>query len=1030
MPPRRAKAAAAAGEPHQPLPTESNHIDTQPAAVEVTVTPARRSGNSASATDQRQRSQTPLRTPVSALKSSATSSRATPSAARRSFTIAVQDTPGLLSRSQSPAMASADEGSIASTDSPLRRSGRAKKRIRYDLDVPDDQTAEDGDAFVPPHDEDADQYGDGDGDDDADASPFEDLDDDDDAGGNGNSRRRTPAKRTPTARKPRASSTPAKAKAKATPTKAALDDDADDADDRGSLRSYSYLGTNAEHKARWQSTASKQRAYSYSQMWPLYQPPDLQTAESGKAYNLEDNEDEPEQGDQDDARPGITWPQDGLARTRLQAMPSLPHRRFRVQYWSAICGLIPALLLHDMMWWPGKGYGYKEERNRARWAQEKRQSGQHSDEARVGWPFLHPCLDAASVKLLTNDEASAFGPGARTASDSQRHPLAHPIHISGSAAPRADPQTPGKRKKGAGKAVSARTSPDADDADADPASEAESVADEADAEGSGGHKVDIDLADPKFRDLQNLGLMERSQDPSESLRVWLGPHSGQQQVSLLPGTSTRLGNYLEGNEGHILNAGGHVYALDWVPVPIHLDRGKEYVAVSASLSPRPLTFLGAKGPRPMPGRIQIWSVCPDSRAEDGAARKGQAALEMSLCVDSGSAFQLAWCPAGHDYREAASTASGADEVEDGGADEPTAIRRLGLLAGVFEDGTASIFAPPHPDDVRWCHRPQQGSKGKARADEGASMSIKLDPVVRLELKSTAVTALDWAGGERLAVGCANGYIAVYAIGDALRSGNTTGLRPMYYASTHACAITSLSWFMAPPIDADGMLDVLAPPHLIFSVGLDGNVTLSDMLSGSVAVSEHQRHVHGCSAFMPFLQNLANENGESAAAMFGMRPDEAGRQRGIAAVATRVTALGTSAYHPVVAVGSAAGEVKLSNALRASRRSGNVKGHTVRAQTPLYRLATNRKTGELKMHDNLVVEATTTKEDRQDKAYSSPPEIGITAACWNPNIGRALFLATGTGCGLVRLDWAENRLKTKAASATATKTKTAAATEAG
>lgn len=51
--------------------------------------------------------------------------------------------------------------------------------------------------------------------------------------------------------------------------------------------------------------------------------------------------------------------------------------------------------------------------------------------------------------------------------------------------------------------------------------------------------------------------------------------------------------------------------------------------------------------RPSPACIQIWSLSPSkssSQNPDGKVDEGQMKCEMVLCVDSGPAFDLKWCP--------------------------------------------------------------------------------------------------------------------------------------------------------------------------------------------------------------------------------------------------------------------------------------------------------------------------------------------------------------------------------------------------
>lgn len=56
-------------------------------------------------------------------------------------------------------------------------------------------------------------------------------------------------------------------------------------------------------------------------------------------------------------------------------------------------------------------------------------------------------------------------------------------------------------------------------------------------------------------------------------------------------------------------------------------------------------------------------------------------MVMLLCVEIGEAMSVQWCPKG-----------GNDWCPPG--------NKLGILAGVFTDGTVSLFAIPEPDIVR------------------------------------------------------------------------------------------------------------------------------------------------------------------------------------------------------------------------------------------------------------------------------------------------------------------------------------------
>jgi transcription factor C subunit 6 len=84
--------------------------------------------------------------------------------------------------------------------------------------------------------------------------------------------------------------------------------------------------------------------------------------------------------------------------------------------------------------------------------------------------------------------------------------------------------------------------------------------------------------------------------------------------------------------------------------------------------------------------------------------------------------------------------------------------RLGLLGGVFEDGSVSVYA---------CPDPLTGTRGE-RAYGEASLNSQLipiqrldlvhlpNPVVKFQLEDAQSTALDWANSELIAIGLSNG----------------------------------------------------------------------------------------------------------------------------------------------------------------------------------------------------------------------------------------------------------------------------------
>ncbi|SYW77109.1 uncharacterized protein UBRO2_01732 [Ustilago bromivora] len=139
----------------------------------------------------------------------------------------------------------------------------------------------------------------------------------------------------------------------------------------------------------------------------------------------------------------------------------------------------------------------------------------------------------------------------------------------------------------------------------------------------------INLDDPKFANIPNLGIKEKGPQTGDVLHISVGPPGQERPVQIPRGMSERLDRMgVVPDEGHIMNAGGHVYDLGWVPVPVHLNTGKEYFVVSAAGSKAPMTLVGQKQQRPAPASLQVWSVSPDlpAASDDYVIRAHRSAI--------------------------------------------------------------------------------------------------------------------------------------------------------------------------------------------------------------------------------------------------------------------------------------------------------------------------------------------------------------------------------------------------------------------
>lgn len=89
--------------------------------------------------------------------------------------------------------------------------------------------------------------------------------------------------------------------------------------------------------------------------------------------------------------------------------------------------------------------------------------------------------------------------------------------------------------------------------------------------------------------------------------------------------------------------------------------------------------------------IQVWSLdtslASDLARETTEERGEGLKFVMGICVEVGEALDLQWCPKG-------------GEVDPQAMQSDVIDFRLGLLAGIFTDGSISIFLVPNPDSLQ------------------------------------------------------------------------------------------------------------------------------------------------------------------------------------------------------------------------------------------------------------------------------------------------------------------------------------------
>ncbi|OBZ65716.1 Transcription factor tau subunit sfc6 [Grifola frondosa] len=453
-------------------------------------------------------------------------------------------------------------------------------------------------------------------------------------------------------------------------------------------------------------------------------------------------------------------------------------------------------------------------------------------------------------------------------------------------------------------------------------------------------------------------------------------------------------------DSHVFNAGAPVWGLDWCP--IHPDDRahysyKQYLAVTPFPSRTHSPMIGEQVQRPSPACIQIWALHPTQVAEeamdvDGGGDNsqddcGEMRCEMVLCVDSGPAHDLKWCPL---------PSNDAYQPEESGT--RASHRKLGILGGTFEDGSVTLYAVPDPADL----------KTTDVSDIKNPICVRLpDPLLRIELEETSCWTFDWANSEVIAIGCS---IAVYNIAQALKSGPgaASGLLPTHYISVHQSAIRALAWVRAPGVSASGEL-TRDDPTVIASGGYDGVECLTDIRDLYGNVMNRTRDVINSVCYSTYCGGPITIDHENIVKAYSVSPSMLGRGHTLLEPDGPVWSVGASDYHPQLAIGVTDGTCLTTNTLRSTRRGGSVPFLVHK----IYQLDYSRNSGEYRMLERFLPKETQNRPAaiRANKVMPVgtgvwPQEVGVHRVVWNVGngLGRAPLLASATGSGLCRVDW--------------------------
>ncbi|RAL15522.1 transcription factor TFIIIC subunit TFC6 [Aspergillus homomorphus CBS 101889] len=430
-------------------------------------------------------------------------------------------------------------------------------------------------------------------------------------------------------------------------------------------------------------------------------------------------------------------------------------------------------------------------------------------------------------------------------------------------------------------------------------------------------------------------------------------------------------------EGWLLNFGQKVQCLAWVPNQSGLT---QYLSVVAPVLPEqkqevpdPLKDQAAPAFRPSapyPCALQIWSF--QARESDALTKQIDMSvkpqLRLALCTDWGDLRRLAWCPMPRGSR---------DEDDEG------AQKSLGLLAGVWTDGYVRVI------DVKI-----------GRDSKKAEFYKVHSTVFEAKPPSTVCTCVTWLSPSDIAVGCANGYVAIWSIAPPSPSSSSDSL-PYFYQALHSTWVLNIA--SAYP----------TYPHLIGTTSMDGDTRLTSVIDPPKDQVYTNRMRVGTThlSYCPPLQSFLSSDENDFARLLAVRRFYT--STAIARLQSTISALAPcSSWHPSVLFGCVGGMALATNPLRRMLHSKEKQWQQNWFQHEWVRGPHATGTGVSRFYDgyraesvsllrNLIGDRKLVNGMAMITIYEE--ETHITALSWNPNQACAGWAGAGMGCGLVRVE---------------------------
>ncbi|KAA8646157.1 transcription factor TFIIIC subunit TFC6 [Aspergillus tanneri] len=431
-------------------------------------------------------------------------------------------------------------------------------------------------------------------------------------------------------------------------------------------------------------------------------------------------------------------------------------------------------------------------------------------------------------------------------------------------------------------------------------------------------------------------------------------------------------------QGWILNMGQRVKCMAWAPNQPGLT---QYLAMVAPLLEeqkvnyaRPLDA-GAPAfspSAPYPCALQLWAF--KAAKDDSFTKKldmsSKPRLRLTLCTNWGDLKRIAWCPMARDSRD---------------EDDEDALKNIGLLAGIWGDGCVRVI------DVKLSRDPR-------KTEFCTTVTRVASPVFEAKPPSTVCTCVAWLSPSDIAVGCANGFVAVWSIASSSTSPQPL---PYFYEPLHSTYILNLT--SAYP----------TYPHLLSTTSMDGDTRLTSLIDrhkntvGTMRMRFGSAHL----SYSPILQAFLSGDENDFARMLAVRRFYT--TTAIARLPSTISALAPcSFWHPSLLYGATSGAVVAINPMRRVLHPKEKQWQQTWFTHEWVRGTETNSPGASRFHDGYRAESISLLRNLMGdpKLVNGTMIITIfeegthvTALSWNPNQACAGWASAGLGCGLIRIE---------------------------